>query len=281
MDQFDSLICVDYSAAAKPTTGQDSIWLAGHLLGSKVLMNHSTRASAHEWLNTVMVEHVSLSKRVLVGFDFAFGYPTGFAAALGLTGRPWKSTWKYLERALIDSPNNENNRFEVANAINKQLGDKAVFWGRPHQLNLPFLPTKKNICYDNGIKEWRQFEALGREKGSLISRMQPSWKLAYAGSVGSQALMGIANLQRHRQKFAEKLAIWPFEEPTSPIVFAEVYPSMFKFEHIPHRIKDAKQVQAMVQVMKRNSLSNWLDRTRFRDNLSVVDEEGWLLGWPQ
>ena len=37
-------------------------------------------------------------KRVLIGFDFPFGYPAGFAARLGLSGPPWQGVWAEIAR---------------------------------------------------------------------------------------------------------------------------------------------------------------------------------------
>ena len=41
-------------------------------------------------------QFVAGGERVLVGFDFPYGYPAGFAAALDLTGPPWLAVWRYL-----------------------------------------------------------------------------------------------------------------------------------------------------------------------------------------
>ena len=38
-------------------------------------------------------EHRKRGDRVLVGFDFIFGYPAGTAERLKLTGTPWQAMW--------------------------------------------------------------------------------------------------------------------------------------------------------------------------------------------
>ncbi len=61
---------------------------------------------------------------------------------------------------------------------------------------------------------------------------QPCWKLAYTGSVGSQALTGIPVVRALRDdpRWADRARIWPFETglrlpEDARIVFAEVWPS--------------------------------------------------------
>ncbi len=249
-------------------------------MGQDVLTNFSTRAELHAWLDETLHDHIKAGKRLLAGFDFAFGYPRGFAAALGLKGTPWAATWVHLAALIEDGRRNQNNRFQVANDFNRRLGSRAVFWGRPAHLDLPYLPARKTVIYDQGLNEWRAFEAQGRAAADRrIARMQPGWKLAYAGSVGSQALMGIARLQQHREAFGDQLAIWPFEAADRPLVFAEIYPSMFDFDQVPHAVKDARQVLAAATAMARADLESWLDQTSLADDPHILNEEGWLLGW--
>ncbi len=282
MVPFASLLSIDYSAASQPTRGADSIWVGGTLLGEAYLENFATREALHQWLDRQLEQHLREGARLLAGFDFAFGYPRGFAQALGLRGVPWDATWRYFAKLIQDAPNNKNNRFQVADALNQQLGAQAVFWGRPAHLDLPNLPARKTVRYDQGLVEWRAFEALGRARVQgkrRISGMQPGWKLAYAGSVGSQSLMGIARLQGHRARLGDQLAIWPFEAADRPLVFAEIYPSMFAFDHLDHPVKDARQVQAVAQAMAAADLRTWLDRDQFASDPEIIAEEGWLLGW--
>ena len=127
-----------------------------------------------------------------------------------------------MARHVADDASNVNSRFEVASEINRKLGSQAPFWGRPAQLNLIDLPTHKTVAYrgptePGGLKEWRRVEDRLRDLGTSP---QPAWKLFYAGSVGSQTLVGIPVL--HRLRNHEQLRgvsqVWPFEviTPTFP-----------------------------------------------------------------
>jgi precorrin-8X/cobalt-precorrin-8 methylmutase len=97
MPLFDRYIAVDWSANNQPKTGRDSIWSCVGDDGTSELFtaNHATRRAAEEWLLTTLTAAVRAGERVLVGFDFPFGYPTGFAASLGLEGELWKGIWAY------------------------------------------------------------------------------------------------------------------------------------------------------------------------------------------
>ena len=56
------------------------------------------------------------------------------------------------------------------------------------------------------------------------------WQLAGAGAVGAQSLTGLPVLERLRRAFPKTLAVWPFQPADTPVVVAEVYPSMLSAE---------------------------------------------------
>ena len=69
---------------------------------------------------------------MLVGFDFPLGYPAGFAARLGLSGPPWRAVWDEIAGLITDDERNRNNRFDVADALNRRVsGGGFPFWGCP------------------------------------------------------------------------------------------------------------------------------------------------------
>lgn len=77
---FDAHVMVDWSAASVPRTGRDSIWVCWHGADGESLENPSTRHAAKALLAGRLAAAAARGERVLVGFDFPFGYPTGFAA---------------------------------------------------------------------------------------------------------------------------------------------------------------------------------------------------------
>ena len=105
---FDTFAMVDWSAATVPRTGRDSIWLCWHSPDDERLANPPTRRAAKVMLSDWLAEATALGQRVLLGFDFPFGYPTGFAARLGLPGVPWRAVWDEIADLLEESGENGN-----------------------------------------------------------------------------------------------------------------------------------------------------------------------------
>ena len=72
-------------------------------------------------------------ERVLLGFDFPFGYPAGFAARLGLVRAALARRLGRDRRACCDdSEDNRNNRFTIAAEFNRRVSDGCFpFWGCP------------------------------------------------------------------------------------------------------------------------------------------------------
>jgi precorrin-8X/cobalt-precorrin-8 methylmutase len=165
MPLFDRYIAVDWSANNEPKPGKDSIWscLASNRTADLNTENHRTRRAAESWLLAQLTAAVRAGERILVGLDFPYGYPTGFAGALKIQGEPWRGVWDYLDRHISDDERNVSNRLEVAAAVNRRLGRHAPFWGRPKHLITPGLPCLKEVAY-LGLHEAGGFQNGGRSR---------------------------------------------------------------------------------------------------------------------
>jgi precorrin-8X/cobalt-precorrin-8 methylmutase len=290
---FDRYIAVDWSANNKPKRGKDSIWscLGRGATADLESKNHSTRHAAEGWLLDQLTAAVRAGERVLVGLDFPYGYPAGFAGALGLDGQAWKEVWTYLACHITDDERNGSNRFEVASDINRKLGRNAPFWGRPAHLRVPNLSSRKEVSYfgapaPGGLSEWRRVEDQLRSLGRYP---QPVWKLFYRGSVGSQTLVGIPVLHRLRNhdKLRRVSHVWPFEVlvPSLPVglpavVHAEIWPSIVPFAHEAGTCPDEQQVHAVVERWRELDHDDHLVEcfAAAPDDHRVRREEGWVLG---
>jgi precorrin-8X/cobalt-precorrin-8 methylmutase len=287
---FDRYIIVDWSASNRPKTGKDSIWICDlRGTGDPVSTNPSTRRKAEEQLRDLLIEAVDREERVLIGFDFPYGYPRGFAAALGLEGPPWTAIWRYLVGHVKDSRHsNENNRFEVASAINGRLVHPA-FWGRPAARALESLSMQRNqVRYRlegeaAGLSEWREVESILRRRKSYP---QSTWKLLGAGSVGSQALMGIPVVSRLRYepRLASASRVWPFElsVPNLPagrgaVIHTEIWPSLDAAPYEAGLTRDQGQVIRLARSVRHRDGSGSL-AALFSAPSSAATEEGWILG---
>ena len=274
---FDTVVVVDWSASATPSPPRpsaDAIWIGIARAGVETTSYHRTRADAAATLATLFDAEAAAGRRVLAGFDFPFGYPQGFAARLtGTAGAA--SVWSWLAAILADDALNGNNRFDVAARINRSFGGAGPFWGRPRGLALPDLPETKAVNYAAlGLAERRRVE-------TAVPRAQPVWKLYTTGAAGSQALTGLPLI--HRLSRRNGCAVWPFDRIDTPLVLAEIYPSLIdravRAASAPGTIKDEVQVRLLARALSRLSRSNALD-TLLAD---VPDwpgraDEGWILG---
>ena len=293
MSLFDYFFTIDWSARNKPSPARptkDAIWLAEAKANGPVATHYfRTRHACATYLEQRLLE--LREQRVLVGWDFAFGYPQGFAEALGLTDKPaWRAVWDYLTTLIHDHPDNSNNRFHVGAQLNQRIGVAAgPFWGVAAGQESAHLGPKRDFMYPVVTKQAVLAER--RLVDTLHPRMQPAWKLAYTGSVGSQSLLGIPILRRLRDHpQLEKLSrVWPFEAGggaagAMQIVHAEIYPSLLSrpgLDAIPDR-EQVSTYTAWLQARQRaGELARLLDRP-WGDNAAVhrqvIEHEGWVLG---
>ncbi len=244
---FDSHAMVDWSAANQPRTGRDSIWICWRAPDGERLENPPTRHQAKALLGDWLAAARARGERVLVGFDFPFGYPAGFAARLGLSPPLWRAVWDEIARLIEDGPDNRNNRFDVAAGFNRRISNGPFpFWGCPAgKAGAALMPTHHRGHDANGLAERRLIDHPRYMPGA-----QPCWKLCYPGSVGSQVLTGIPVVRSLRDdpSLRDAARIWPFETGLRPpaeaeLVFAEIYPSLWKnIPPLDGKPKDAAQV---------------------------------------
>jgi hypothetical protein len=293
---FSAYVIVDWSAAAKPSTGADSVWIGVLKRDVRFRMhfeshNPATRAAAEKLLGDILDDLKKRGERALVGFDFPLGFPRGLAAALKLPGEtPWQAVWTQVDRMVKDKADNTNNRFGAASEINRRLtGGPFPFWGCPPKDALTTLQPKRTRAHGpDDLPEFRHAELVA--KGA-----SPIWKLYYNGSVGGQALLGIPAVRRLKTARGEAMKIWPFETGFRAltaaelagveVVAAEVYPSLLKVQPAAGEVKDLAQVRATAEHFARLDEAGKLGavfgpaKTTAPD--TVVDaerEEGWILG---
>ena len=270
---FDTVAIVDWSAASKPSPqrpSQDAIWIGVARAGGVTTTYHRTRHAAETFLTGFLDTEAAAGRRVLLGFDFPMGYPQGFAARLTGQPRP-QAVWDWLARHITDLPTNANNRFAVADQINAQFHAPGPFWGRPDSAAHQHLSPTKAVSYSAlGIAERRHVE-------SRVASAQPVWKLYTTGSVGSQSLMGLPLIHRLSQR--PGTSVWPFDTPpTTPLVLAEVYPSLLSpaVKADPAPIKDETQVRLLARALFTLSQTHAL--APLFETPPQAAEEGWILG---
>ena len=289
---FDRYVTVDWSASNRSRRGRDSVWICDLGDGGEArTTNPATRRAAESEIRDLLLEAVDDDERVLVGFDFPLGYPSGFSAALALGGPAWRAIWEHLSRELRDSGANVSNRFGVASEINARLAHHA-FWGRPSGQVWEHLSCRRDhVAYRlegeaAGLAEWRQVEAVLLREGR---HPQSTWKLLGAGSVGSQALTGIPVVDRlrHCEELARVSCVWPFEvilpeleQGRGAVVHAEIWPSLIDVAVAGGQVKDEAQVICLAREFRRRDRSGALRELFAAAGSPQAREEGWILGVP-
>lgn len=293
---FSAFIIVDWSAASKPTTGADSIWIGVLKRDVRFRMtfesyNPPTRAEAEKRLAAILDDLKKRGERALLGFDFSLAFPRGFAAALNLAGDPpWSAVWNQIDKMAKDKVDNTNNRFGVGAEINRRLtGGPFPFWGCPPKDALTTLQPKRSRPHGpDDLPEFRHAELAAKGSASI-------WKLYYNGSVGGQSILGIPAVKRLKAARGETVKVWPFETGFKAltvdalagvdVVVAEVYPSMIKVQPAAGEVKDLAQVRAAAEHFARldetGKLAALFAPPAGTSPEVVVDaerEEGWILG---
>jgi hypothetical protein len=284
---FDEYVMVDWSAASRPKLGKDSIWI-GHRQNSRASAeNVRTRAHARERVRALLREALRADRRVLVGFDFPYGYPRGVAHALRLTeGPPWLAVWRLLAREIEDDESNRSNRFDVAARLNAQIGgEPGPFWGCPVTRATDTLrPTKPAFPY-HGLAQFRAADLALRAR-PVGAKPLAVWQLMYAGCVGSQALVGIPVVDALRFDLELKRVsrVWPFEtgfvpDPGAQILHVEIWPGVIDVEPRPGEVRDETQVKTLAaEFARRDDEGTLAALFAPAADGELAREEGWILG---
>ncbi|EPX76559.1 hypothetical protein [Salipiger mucosus] len=270
MSDFDGIVMVDWSGGndTGPRPRKDAIWIGeSGPAGDAPPLYARNRVLAEEMLVARIEAALELGERLMIGFDFPFGYPRGFARALTGTADPF-AVWRWIAERLEDSPR-RNTRFHLGAAINRRFPGIGPFWFNGLQEDIPDLP-RRDIREGHGMSERRACE--DRARGSFSC-----WQLGGAGAVGGQVLTGLPVLDRLRSRFPGRVAAWPFEPLEAPVALVEIWPSLLKAPVAQAAarggIKDAHQVRLTARALAR------LTPERRAAMLAVeAPEEGWILG---
>ncbi len=299
MPDFDYFIAVDWSSRNKPSPvrpSRNAIWVGEGAANGRVYTRYfRTRHACIDYVKQKLQRLLQQEMRVLVGWDFCFGYPKGLGKALKRKKKPaWKSIWKLLDRLILDDEDNTNNRFTVGAELNRRISlGSGPFWGVPVGQSGIFLGSKKDFTYP--VRNKRAVLAERRLVETRLPKMQPGWKLAYSGSVGSQSLLGIPRLYDicfRDEALCKSNFVWPMQTAFTDklprqkayALHAEIYPSMLPTGK-PDKIADRAQVRAYIKWLQaeqgagrlRALLAGPAELTK-ADRKKVLKHEGWVLG---
>ena len=290
---FHTHVIVDWSARSVPSPARptkDAIWWAVARNGFVDEPAYArTRHDAVERLAALIATELDADRRVLIGFDFPFGYPAGVAAHLAGEASAL-ALWDWLTARIEDREDNANNRYQIAQEINLTYPGTGPFWGRPGTWRFPDVPTRESRRTGREAHPPEQRIADSQARGA-----KTVWQLAYAGSVGSQVLLGLPTLKRlvEHPRMEGRLAVWPFDTglraPEAQAVVAEIYPSLLRREIEERRgegeIPDAAQVRVNAEAFARLDLEGGLaplfegtPSLDAEERRIIETEEAWILG---
>lgn len=271
MTVFDTVLVVDWSAAkAKSARPQkDAIWF-GIVRGQEAEepQYYRSRMAAERALAELIEVEIAAGRRLLAAFDFPFGYPRGFARKVTGSDDPLE-LWDWLEARITDTPDGDNNRFEIAEQINALFPDPGPFWGKHFRNAYPGIPYRKKDVRFAGFAEKRETDLIARSSSSCF-------QLAFPPTVGGQVLTGLPVLARLRRR--KGVRVWPFEEwRDAPVVLAEIWPTLVDraVRATGEPIRDKAQVALLARAI---SLLPPEMLSRLMNTPPVAREEAWILG---
>lgn len=207
---YDTFVAIDWSGAshsyrgiavAKCTRGKS----APQLVSSK-LNAHWTRMEIATWL----CEELKARSSILIGLDFAFGFPfqekVGYL--LGHTSEPRTvfDFWKWID---------DNSGGETDFGCDTFTCDPRfarLFW-------------KSGQLPDGWIARKRRTELACVE--TTHTRPESVYKLVGSKQVGKASLTGIRVLHHIRRVRKGSVSFWPFDPPSGSMI-TEIYPTLFR-----------------------------------------------------
>jgi hypothetical protein len=253
--------------------------------------NPATRAEGLTLLRSILADLKKRGDRVLLGVNFALGFPRGTAQRLQLKGAPWEAMWDFLARNVVDKADNTNNRFQVAAKMNRLMTDDAYpFWGCPKNAAQKWLSTLKPDSFGD-FPEFRLTEDATKKlkKGAQAKSL---WQMHGAGVVGGQAMLGITAL---KGLMADGIRVWPLQTGFGALdaealqgvsaMAAEVLPPMYDGAAHSGEVKDAAMLrltaEALAEADDKGELGSMFAAPKGIDDAQAeiaATEEGWILG---
>ena len=295
---FDLVIMADWSAASSPGPEKptaDRCWIAyGSRWDRPDPEYFPTRLACEDRIRHILLES---NGRVLLGFDFPLGFPSDSRGHPLLPGG--RGLLMQLDRMIDDDSEGSNNRFDVAGRLNRELAARlhvqsGPLWGVPQKHEYRDVSPKRSTLLEPGgpVAEYRTVERILRDRGKGV---QSPWKLAGAGSVGSQSLMGLPAVNHliTDKRLRGRCKLWPFDTAwadgihaarDNTIVIAEVWPTLFVPSRAPKdEIRDAFQMRELRDWAIDQGDEIWRHLERPKSLLraqsdSCRNNEGWILG---
>jgi hypothetical protein len=205
---FDEFIAIDWSGAVGRYNG---IAVADCRLGCAA--PHLVQPAGTRWSRREIAEwlanRLGKRKRLLIGFDFAFGFPfehCGYLGGLAKGIRDIFGLWALIEQRCVAEPD-----FGCRSFI-EDPGLAHLFWKAGPR---PSMWVERKRVAEHACAE------------TTKTRPDTLYKLLHSKQVGKASITGMRVLNYLHMLRKDCVAIWPFEIPRSSAI-VEIYPTMFR-----------------------------------------------------
>jgi hypothetical protein len=218
---FDACWAVDWSGAR---AGYRGVAVARARAGTPIVEAVPPPAGLANWTRTALVARLAAEigggGRILVGFDFAFGFARGSRAALRLEpGWSLREVWAEVDRRCAGDPDLYGGAFAARAA-------PGAYW----------RGGRRPADWHEGLRrvDLRAREAAGVRPESVL-------KLVGAKQVGLASLAGMRALHALTDAAGPLLAAWPGAVRPRQSVVVEIFPTLFRREALGGvaKIRDA------------------------------------------
>jgi hypothetical protein len=250
MSGFDEIWAVDWSGARARPRGIAVAKLADG--SSCPVLSSPDRGGA--WTRAGVVaalsEAIRGGRRVLAGFDFAFGFPQAVLSPLGLSGRAGlPELWEAVDRICATAPDLHGGPFVEA-------APHGLFWRSGRQPD-----------------GWSAALRLTDTRCATIGGVRPEsvMKLIGPKQVGLAALSGMRSLAALRQSCGPDLSIWPVSPPGAGSVAVEIFPTLYR-RRATGRLDKIRDMAGLVR-----ALAHWGCEAPRLDRVPTDDETDALI----
>jgi hypothetical protein len=195
--QIQRVVGIDWSGRVDAAGQRRHIWAGIWTAGRPVRLEAGrTRDEVAEWL----IELAGETPRMVVGFDFCFGFPAWFVRGEHKAASA-PEFWELVERE------------KHAERWLAHAGEDARFWGKPHKRPEEFSGEQLHRMLRATDIDCKLVALIPEaERRERVKGITPKsvFQVGGAGSVGTASLRGFGVLLRLREA---GFRIWPFDKP--------------------------------------------------------------------
>ncbi|MBM3629075.1 MAG: hypothetical protein FJX21_14775 [Alphaproteobacteria bacterium] len=225
--RFDAFWAIDWSGARGRTRNIAVARLAADAGAPELVEPPDGVAWTREGVVARLAGEAIAGRRVLAGFDFAFSFPVGVFAALGLRrDGTMADVWEAVEAACAGAPGLHGGGFVEAapDGTFWRRGPRPAWWRAPLRL----------------VDE-RCAAATGARPESVM-------KLVGARQVGLGALAGMRSLRALRRATEGAFAAWPATAPGAGSVAVEIFPTIHRL-HATRSLAKIRDAAALARAL--------------------------------